>query len=274
MPEGVIGVYADAIRAIKILATKDDDRRYLLYLLTYQNQPKPLVSKAATQWAFAETAYNRLLIAFGEQDVLHAAHLVRTATKRMTSGTVMDQKAIGATRNEPWEAFEDILARKNPRGYVRSALIFSENLDSPAAVDVAYKKLVSTSDEAEVLEAARKMTAEKPHFAYKDELEYLKKVLNGSLTFDKPAATLVDYPEYLAWKRFTPGAKVSYANGVWQPEKYGSDHFVPSQVHYRHSYLLQCLCHGDRNTCPRRGVQQDPCFGVGIGRRGPCIQIC
>ena len=124
---------------------------------------------------------------------------------------------------------------------MRSALIFSENLDSPAAADVAYKKLVSTSDEAAVLEAARKMAAEKPHFAYKDELEYLKKVLNGSLTFQKPVDTFVDYPEYRVWKAFAPGAKVTYASRVLQPERYGSDHFIPGQLKDRHAYLLQSI---------------------------------
>jgi hypothetical protein len=193
MPEGVIGVYGDPITAMEILATKDDDRRYLLYLLTDQNRPNPHVWDRATEWAFAETAYSRLVIAFDEKDVLQAAHLVRTAKKRMTSGGVMDQKAIGATRTEPFKAFEEILARKSPRGYVRSALSFSEKLDSTAAVDAAYKKFVSISDEAAVLEAARKMAADKPHLVYKDELRYLMEALNSPPTPEKPAETLVDY---------------------------------------------------------------------------------
>src|SRR5258708_3607411 len=120
IPPGVIGVYADPIMAMELLATQDDDRRYLLHLLTGQNYPNGRTWDRATAWTFADTAYKKLVMAFGEKPVLEAAHLVRTATKRLTSGTVMDEKAIGASRNEPFTVFEDILARKNPRGYVRS----------------------------------------------------------------------------------------------------------------------------------------------------------
>ena len=114
--------------------------------------------------------------------VLAAARAVRAATKRLLTGSIMNQEALGATRNEPFEAFEDILARKNPRGYVRAAIAFKENLFSPASVDVdaALQKLIAGSGENKVLEAARKMVAGKPHFLYRDEFDYLKQVIDGA----------------------------------------------------------------------------------------------
>jgi hypothetical protein len=147
MPEGVIGVYSNPLVAMEVLATQGDDRRYLIFLFKGQYYRDNLrLFDVSNKWSFAATVYDRLKIAFGEQELLQAAHAVRVAKKRMTSGDVMDPKAIGSTRIDPFTAFEDILARKDPRGYVRSALIFNQKLDSPAAVDASYKTLVSTSN--------------------------------------------------------------------------------------------------------------------------------
>jgi hypothetical protein len=65
--------------------------------------------------------------------------------------------------------------------------------------------------------------------------------VNSTPTPEKPAETLVDYPEYRVWRGFAPGAKVTYASRVLQPERYGRDQFVPGQVKYRHTYLLQSI---------------------------------
>jgi hypothetical protein len=139
LPEHVIGVTASAIRAVERLASQGDDRRYLLWLLTDNNRRgSELVQE--TKWQHAMTAYQRLVLAFGEQDVLQAARAVRTATKRATDSRVMNSGAIGATRDVPLNSFEDVLARKNARGYLRAALAYSENLDSPAALEASYKK--------------------------------------------------------------------------------------------------------------------------------------
>ena len=240
LPEGVIGVTAFGIRAVERLATQGDDRRYLLWLLADQNRRGSDIVYA-TKWQYAETAYQRLVIAFGEQDVLQASRLVRTATKRATSGDVMDSKAIGATRGVPFSSFQDILARKNPRGYLRAALLFSENLDSPAALDAAYKKLVSTGDENVYLEAARKMAAGRPNLLNRGELEDIKGTLTAPPVPERPAVTLVDYPEYLGWKKFAPGAKVSYARRNWQPAGPGSDRLVAGPVNYLRTFQLQSI---------------------------------
>ena len=93
----------------------------------------------------------------------------------------MNQQTLGATRNEPFEAFEDILARKDPRGYVKATIAFNESLLAPASVDVdvAYQKLIAQSGEDKVLEAARTMAAGKPHFLYRDELDQMKKAIDS-----------------------------------------------------------------------------------------------
>jgi hypothetical protein len=184
MPQGVIGVYTNPEVAMEVLATQDNDHRYALYLLKSQYlRNRILLNPATTKWTYAERAYQALVLAFGERRVSETAHLVRTATKRLAGPpAIMDHKAIGATRNDPFEAFEDILARKDPRGYVRAMLIFSRKPDSPdalnaAALEIDYQKLISGSDESTVLSSAQRMAAGKPHFCYRDELTYFKKSL-------------------------------------------------------------------------------------------------
>ncbi len=239
MPEGVIGVYSNPEVAMEVLATKDDDRRYLLFLLKREyygtNVGKLGVSN---KWGFAEVVYGRLKIAFGEKDVLEAAHKVRTAKKRMTTGDVMDEKAIGSTRIDPFAAFQDILARKSPRGYVRSVLVFTKNLDSPAAADAAYKKFVATTDENAFLDAARRIAAGRPNLFY-GELPS-EQTLNAPPEPETPAETLVDYPEYVAWKKLGPGAKISYATRHWQQARPGSDRLIP-EMQYHQAYQFRSI---------------------------------
>src|SRR5581483_11687563 len=104
--ENIIGTFGGPLAAFEALATRGNDRGYLLGLLTAENRPgwRTHIDQA-TKWQYAGVTYRRFGIAFGEQDVLQAAHSVRTATKRATSGGVMDPKAIGATRSDPYEAF-------------------------------------------------------------------------------------------------------------------------------------------------------------------------
>jgi len=247
MPDGVIGVYSVPLTALEILATKDDDRRYLLYVLKgrWVREKRQL---ATTQWAFASAMYDRLKIAFGEKELLEAGRAVRTAKKRMTSGGVMNPEAIGATRSEPFETLADILARNNPVGYVRMALIFNQTYQNPAAVDAVYKKFVSENGEDKVLNAAKKMAAAQPNLLYSPELETLKKVMDGSLTFDKPKPTgpLLDFPEFVAWKKFKPGAKVSYATRYWKQDQLSyqmpvrSNRLIPEMQHHQ-AYQLQSI---------------------------------
>ena len=239
LPDYVIGVTASAIRAVERLATQGDDRRYALWLLTDRNrQGSSLVQP--TKWQHAETAYQQLVMAFGERDVLEASRLVRTATKRATSSDVMNPAAIGATRGVPLSSFQDVLARKNPRGYLRGALLVKENLDTPAAVDAAYKKLVSTGDENAFLEAAKRLAAGRPNLLYGDELASIKEMMSSPQELEKPAVALVDFPEYLAWKNFVPGARIVHARRYWQVPPMGGA-AVRGSVNYLRGFQLQSI---------------------------------
>ncbi|HTK89324.1 MAG TPA: hypothetical protein VL948_03670 [Verrucomicrobiae bacterium] len=237
MPDAVIGTWASPVTAMEILATRGNARTYLLFLLREQNENGTRIDRA-TQWTFAETAYNRLKLAFGDAAILDAAERVRTAKKRMTSNTIVDQQAIGATRNAPTEALQDILARKDPAGYVKCALIFSGQLDSPAAADSAYRQFLADHGEANVLAAAKRLAAAKPYFFYRGERDRLEKeMLHATAPDAAPAATATaDSPQYLAWRDFAPGATATYLE-----LKPGATEPTPSNVLDRQTYRLRSI---------------------------------
>ena len=239
MPDNVIGTWASPVKAMEILATRGNARTYLLFLLREQNENGTRIDRA-TQWTFAETAYNRLKLAFGEAAVLDAAERVRTAKKRMTSNTIMNQEAIGATRNAPTEAFEDILARKDPAGFVKIALLFSGNIDSALALNDAYRKFVADHGEANVLAAAKRIAAGKPYFFYNGG----KGALENEMSLPTPStvapAAAGDSPTYLAWRDFPPGAKATYVD-----LKPGTVEPVPANVLDRQTYQLRSISGND-----------------------------
>jgi len=245
-PDRVIGVTASQIRAVERLATQGDDRRYLLWRFT-KLTPSKSGDRAdrGGQWPFAETMYRRYVSAFGEPAVLEAARKVRTAVKRATDGNVMDPKAIGSTRTAPDSAFQEVLVRKEARGYVRSMLAFTQRLDSTAAVDAAYKTFLSnlapTVNENVVLEAARKMAAGRPEPTSQTDLDTLSGVLGGSVSLDKPAEELFDFPKYVAWKGFPTGSKVTYAQRSLLPGRPPGNQLVPTRVWNRQTYTLRSI---------------------------------
>ena len=55
----------------------------------------------------------------------------------------------------------------------------------------------------------------------------------------KPAAALVDRPEYLVWKNFRPGAKVVYAARYWNLT--GSNNFVAGPITSLNAYQLRVI---------------------------------
>ena len=236
MPDGVIGVYADPARAMELLATQDDDRRYLLYLL-HNHAPDLRRLDPATTWTFADTAYKKLVLAFGESEVLQAARAVRLAPKRMYSGGVMTVKELGAKRTEPIETFQDLVAQKNARGYVRAALVFAKDLDTATAVDSAYKSYVASKGEQSVLDAAQRRTLNKPQLTYKGELEFLDAEM-ATPTVERPQAPQKDSPQYLAWKRFGPGANASYIDRILVQQPRQRD-LTGGAVNARSRYLLR-----------------------------------
>ena len=239
MPDAVIGTWASPVTAMEILATRGNARTYLLFLLREQNENGTRVDRA-TQWTFAETAYNRLKLAFGEPAVLDAAERVRTAKKRMTSNTVINQEAIGATRNAPTEAFEDILARKDPAGFVKIALLFSGNIDSAAALDSVYRKFVADHGESNVLTAARRLAAGKPYFFYNGGKGALENEMSLPTSSTMPPAATGDSPTYLAWRDFSPGAKATYVD-----LKPGTVEPIAANVLDRQTYHLRSVSGND-----------------------------
>ena len=230
IPEGVIGVYADPLTAMEVLATQDDDRRYLLFMLQ-RHVPDRRKENPTFKWTFADTAYKRLVLAFGEQQVLSAAHAVRLAPKRLSSGGVMTVKELGGKRTEPIETFEDLLASKDARGYVKDALIFAKDLDTPAATDAAYKTYVAGKNEQALLDAAHRRALDKSQLTEKGELAFIEAEMTSPGTAPTVATKAgpaspgtspgtgpqIDSPQYLAWKRFAPGASASYIDrGIGQ----------------------------------------------------------
>lgn len=242
-PSEVIGGYANPLTALQLLVVNDDDRRYLLWLLSGAGRSYAAITKTATEWDMADALYRRLVLAFGEKEALEVAHTVRTATKRMTDLNVMDPAAIGARREFPLRTFQDILARKNPRGYLRAALIARGGLDSPSAVDAAYRKLCGEHTEAALLDTARlrvvKPESGRPGLISSSELDEILEWLRHP-PVEAPVGPQADYPDYLEWKGFTAGAKVSYTERVWQRGRMG-DQLVAGGPTYRYAYQLQWI---------------------------------
>src|SRR6185312_15661251 len=61
MPTEVFGTYRDPLVALEILATQDDDYRYLLWVLKGHSRPAP----GTTRWVSAKNSADMLIRAFG-----------------------------------------------------------------------------------------------------------------------------------------------------------------------------------------------------------------
>jgi hypothetical protein len=235
----VIGFYVGQLRAFEELATRGDDRRYLLGLIGGNTSTPGEKSSYAGKWDRAAKTYDRCVFAFGEPEVLGAARKVRTAVKRMTDLWVMDPKALGSTRMAPYAAFEDVLTRQDPRGYIRSMLAFAKNANSKADVDAAYRNFMAGKNEAAVIETAAKMAAYRPELAL--DFETLTKALNGAISVDKPVQTMVDDWQYTSWKGFSSGAQATYISRGLAPDRPGSANLVPGHVDGRVTFKLQSM---------------------------------
>lgn len=254
-PADPIGAFADPVRVLEMLSTQDDDRRYLLDLL-HRHAPDLRQLDPTTTWTWADTAYKRLVLAFGEQPLLAASRAVRIAPKRLATGGVMTVNELGVKRTEPIETVEDLLVMKDPRGYVRAALIFAKDLDSTAAVDAAYKTYVTGKGEQAVLDAARRRAVNKPQLTFKPELEFI----DAEIT--KPTAAPTqgpqkDSPQYLAWQRFAPGASASYINRNLGQVSLRRPDLEGGTVGTRSRYLLRSLT-PDRADLSLTEIAYDP----------------
>jgi len=248
-PPDVIGSLPNPLVAFNRLVAQDDDRRYLLTLLTNQSWTSSGTIDLVNQWTFARTAYGGLVAAFGERELLEAARKVRTAPKAYVDGTVMKPNAIGAARNAPFGAFAEIITHNNPRGYLRAAVAAQSALDTPAAVDAAYRKLVADGGEETYLVAASRRINHLPNLAFSGELRSIQALLGAGPEPAKEPEEMVDFPEYVKWKRFRAGARVTYVERKWmasrpRPGRYNSDDptrllaYPPAAIN---SYLLKSI---------------------------------
>ena len=98
----VIGSFGGSLSAFEALATRGDDRRYLLKLIAENSNMQRNQSRYIGEWDRAATWYNRYVFAFGEPEVIEVSHQVRVAVKRMIDGWVMHPEAIGSTRMTPY----------------------------------------------------------------------------------------------------------------------------------------------------------------------------
>jgi len=256
MPKNISGFFTNQQMQFEALACQYDTHAYLLYMLKiryFDNQRNGHLKPETTKWSFAQSCYRALANSFGEQKVLDIAEKVRTATKRQATRTItiMDPASIGATRNEPVEAFDDILSRSDPVGYVKAALAFNQNINDPGSVDVneAYKKFVATTgggDEKALLAAAKRCTvgdlhwvANNPSFGYPTELIRIQNELTTP-TPEKPPEILVQNPDYLAWKKFPDNAKVSYVVRGWKTDPRHPEQFTgPSNPSDRYTLSVK-----------------------------------
>ena len=242
MPEKVVGTYRDPLVAFEVAIAQGGDREYLHYLLAQQAVfNRKLMREKITKWVYAGEAYEALVHAFGAQEVAWGAQRVRTAKKRMITGNIMDQTALGATRNEPFHAFEDMMCRKDPTGFVKVAIAFQENLEHPASVDVLaeYRKLVG-SDEKQVLEAATRVAARTPWIISRQEWDAIKQDMARGPEPEKPAPVLVDNPDFLAWKKFASGTKVNLITRTWYQPVRGNDKLI-SKTSEEFTYTLKSV---------------------------------
>jgi hypothetical protein len=161
-PENVIGALPGPLPAFETLVTRGDDRRYLLGLLADHHPAYGEQSRQVGKWDYALQFYNELESSFGEAEILQASHLVRLARKRLTDGWVMEPNLIGSVRMEPYSVFEDIIARKDPRGYVRILLASKSGLVAKEKVDDAYRSFIAGKNEDKILQDAQKAASHDP----------------------------------------------------------------------------------------------------------------
>jgi uncharacterized repeat protein (TIGR03803 family) len=200
-PEGAILVdHLEPLHVAVTLMTHGDARCYLLGLICTQ----PYLSQRYN-WNSAMTTYQQWVNAFGERAVLNAAEKVRTAIKRFFDGYVLDQKALGSIRRNPYTAFQDLLFLNDTKGYVRAILAFhlGDTDTSIRNLDTAYKQLVAKYTEDAVLAAARRMTEDSkkgsfPSFQYEDLIKQLGGIPEASPvkleTKTTPTSTLAPAP--------------------------------------------------------------------------------
>ena len=221
-PPGIIGVYSGALQAMEMQATEGNDEHYALKLLSARFvqdnyfDPAMREKSGTNKWLWAGSLLKAMKNAFGPEAVASAAHAVHSAKRRLLTGSIINQQELGAVRNEPVECLEDILCRKNPRGYLLCAIAMKQQPFDPGSVNLAsaYQSLMAQNDEKALLASAERMASEKPHLAYRLELDSIQAGIGRPQVADK-SGPMVDDTPYLDWKRFPVGAQVAYVQRLW-----------------------------------------------------------
>jgi hypothetical protein len=249
LPEGAIILpYDKPLAGAIALATAKGPREYLLGLIAPESRGMELKRMRASSefkqgsylshdWNFAEASYQRWVAAYGEQAVLAVAEKVRKAQKRLSDGAVFDYQALGASHRKPYSVFLDLLCPSNPKGYARAILSFHDFpgryefgkiIPPPASIDASYQKLVSNYGEEAVLTAAKNFSqidhanrSLQADPALDDGYEAFIEVVGGKAKPKpaEPVIQLVDNPQYLGSRGFSPGAKVTHLFSIWDQLK-------------------------------------------------------
>jgi hypothetical protein len=209
-----------------LLTSTDNPRLYILDQLAVElgRQNMPTV----------QALLERAVLAYGSDAVDRAARTVRAAPSKPDdlkykydypdlSTEWVGESSLNSVKRAV--AFQDLLARDDPRGYVRMMLAMNRELDDRDAIEAAYRGLAARHGEDALVAAARKtyMFWGSPHVAdgYRPvqmsrradkELNVLTAVLQGTEVARGPNEDElpVANPLYDLWGRFGPAATVVY----------------------------------------------------------------
>ncbi len=168
----------------------------------------------AHDWGFALKTYRRLELAFGQEVVAHAAEAIASAPRRISDGLILRPESIGAESTMDLKAFGEILAHGDPKGYARSMLAFSQNLDSAESIDAAYRTLLAGRTEKVVLDACRKMSLDRPSPMSAKEAERLAGVIDGTVKIveKKPTIPRPISAADARWKEYGKGTRITFVS--------------------------------------------------------------
>jgi hypothetical protein len=119
----------------------------------------------------AAREYQRWVAAYGEKAVVSVGERIRVAPKFYANGRckfkdpaslgvpVVDDPASSGV-DQIYRVFQDMLAVKDPKGFVRVMVAFHDGADSSSAVDAGYEKLASRYGAEAVATAATKIRSE------------------------------------------------------------------------------------------------------------------
>ncbi len=215
-----------------------DTRSFLLHMIADEME---------RAWNRVPAIYGQWTFAYGSEPVLKVAEYLR-GRKLDNEGKLADPVQFGDVRARfhlwRYEALRELLAKSNPRGFVRSLLAFHNDCQTREQVDALYADLCAKYTEQKVMAAEADLmrfwepysnqlqaetakrrnvisirTLSKPNDLSRatrdDERDYLllmDVLANGSQAAlgDLTLRKQVENPYYRLWTKFKPGATVVY----------------------------------------------------------------